>query len=264
MDAFIYSNKLSKYSGTTYSGLMHVTDWFPTMLTMANIKFTPSAGMELDGVDQSDAMKLGDKYNARETMVYNMYMNVDDEDFDIYTNSNVAVRNKQFKLIHAYTDNYCADWYTVSEESDNDDNVAYNGYNYCGQTQSLEGNYVTMLFDLVNDPYETTDLFSDSAYASVKVCGLIFDLYILILIYFRLSCMESLKSTHPQSYRTTTTLVSLLDHFRTGRATITLFNPSRLILVIQVVLRGVMPRTSCLLLYKCFDCLDKRDCKNVH
>lgn len=177
MDAFIYSNKLSKYSGTTYSGLMHVTDWFPTMLTMANIKFTPSAGMELDGVDQSDAMKLGDKYNARETMVYNMYMNVDDEDFDIYTNSNVAVRNKQFKLIHAYTDNYCADWYTVSEESDNDDNVAYNGYNYCGQTQSLEGNYVTMLFDLVNDPYETTDLFSDSAYASVKVCGLIFDLY---------------------------------------------------------------------------------------
>lgn len=170
MDAFVYSNKLSKYAGTTYSGLMHVSDWFPTMLSMAGIKYTASSGMELDGVDQSDAMKLGDKYNARETMVYNMYLNVDDEDFDIYSNANVAVRNKQYKLIHAYVNNYCADWYTATELADSDDAVEYNGVNYCGQVQAMNGTFSTMLFDLLNDPYETNDLFSNSAYSSIKVC----------------------------------------------------------------------------------------------
>lgn len=174
VDAFVYSPQLTKYAGTTYSGLMHVTDWLPTMMTWASLKFTAEPGYELDGFDQSEAMRLGEKYNARENLVYNMYSNVDEEDFDIYSNANVAVRNKQYKLIHSYVDNYCSEWYTASEVADSDDNLAYDGINRCGQEQSMEGTYVTMMFDLVNDPYETTDLFNNTAYASVKVCGNIY------------------------------------------------------------------------------------------
>ena len=54
MDAFIYSPLLpDSIVGSSYDGLMHVSDWFPTMLDLAQISsFTPSQGFEMDGVSQ--------------------------------------------------------------------------------------------------------------------------------------------------------------------------------------------------------------------
>lgn len=40
VDSFIYSPML-KSSGTVYTGLMHVSDWFPTILALAGINYAP-------------------------------------------------------------------------------------------------------------------------------------------------------------------------------------------------------------------------------
>ena len=40
----------------------------------------------------------------------------------------------------------------------------------CPTFASLEGNYTKFLFDLVNDPYEITNLYDDETYADIKVC----------------------------------------------------------------------------------------------
>jgi len=107
VNAFIYSPLLSKYAGTIYSGLFHVSDWFPTLLGFGDISFTAKSDKTLDGIDQSTAMTVG--YNMpddypREYLLYNMYTNVSTQSqFDIYNNSPVAIRNTRYKLLHAYT-----------------------------------------------------------------------------------------------------------------------------------------------------------------
>jgi hypothetical protein len=53
VDSFIYSPLLSSsVQGTDYTGIMHVTDWFPTMLELADISYIPTHGYYLDGVSQ--------------------------------------------------------------------------------------------------------------------------------------------------------------------------------------------------------------------
>jgi arylsulfatase A-like enzyme len=54
VDSFIYSPTLisPELQGTTYNQVMHVTDWFPTMLELADITYTPDDDFALDGVSQ--------------------------------------------------------------------------------------------------------------------------------------------------------------------------------------------------------------------
>ncbi len=187
-----------------------------------------------DGYDQSEAMANPNSTSPRQYLLYNLYNNVSSENFDVYKNAPVAMRNAQYKLIHAYTGNPGSKWYKAEGElqravvvccmqfvlyvvlikiciddiyveveidgvvyicvqfqeaiSDqvrdfstfitctfflstatvgNDDDIST--YTSCSQASSLIGVYETMLFDLVNDPYETTDLFADETYADVKV-----------------------------------------------------------------------------------------------
>ena len=57
MESFIYSPMLPEnVRGGRYEGLYHVSDWFPTILGMVNVKFTPKTGFELDGFDQYNAL----------------------------------------------------------------------------------------------------------------------------------------------------------------------------------------------------------------
>jgi len=57
VDAFISSPLLNAYAGTTYNGLMHITDWFPTILELSGVDYVAKNGYELDGVSQVKAMK---------------------------------------------------------------------------------------------------------------------------------------------------------------------------------------------------------------
>ena len=57
VESFIYSPILPEsVRGGRYEGLYHVSDWFPTILGMVNVKFTPKTGFELDGFDQYEAL----------------------------------------------------------------------------------------------------------------------------------------------------------------------------------------------------------------
>lgn len=194
MDAFVYSPRLTASAGSTYNGLMHVSDWFPTMLGWAGVNYAPLGGHELDGFDHSTAMTLAGSFGEavvdhtlypRQTLLYNMYTNVEGKDFDTSINSPVAIRDKQFKLIHAYTNSKSSEWFSVMDTEGGDDSVS--DLATCSQDDALEGDYVKFLFDLINDPYETTNLYDDPTYSEVKVrifwsnCCYFADLFCIIV-----------------------------------------------------------------------------------
>jgi arylsulfatase A-like enzyme len=156
VDSFIYSPLLSN-SGTTYSGLMHISDWFPTILSLAQITYTPSSGYELDGVSQIDGWT--GKSVPRSTMLYNMYVNIYDYDFNIWTNGSFAVRDTRFKLMHTYDDKDYGDWYSPYDELEDDDDLDTD--NRCAQ-QFLKGKFTYWLFDLQTDPYEKNNLYTST------------------------------------------------------------------------------------------------------
>jgi hypothetical protein len=69
------------------------------------------------------------------------------------------VRFEQYKLIHAY-DNPTASYYVPYEVLAGDDNLESTS---CSQDEAIRtGAYVKMLFDVVNDPTETTNLYEST------------------------------------------------------------------------------------------------------
>ena len=166
VDAFIQSPLIpKKLHGTTYEGLMHVSDWFPTILDLAGIDYTPDDDYKLDGVSQKIGFKYGESSNPREYMLYNYYTNVDARsDFNLNMNAPAAIRDQQFKLIHAFTDNSLSDWYDSDDR--NDDDAAIDESGTCSQSDAMSGTYTKYFFDLKNDPYETTNLYDDDDYQS--------------------------------------------------------------------------------------------------
>ena len=202
VDSFIYSPKL-KSGGTTYTGLMHVSDWFPTMLALAGITYTPDADHPLDGVNQVDGW-LGVR-TPRDTMLYNYYTALTDYSFNIWYNGSFAVRDERFKLMHTYDDSLYGAWYNPTDLVDTDEELTED--NRCAQ-QFLSGDFsvsvsvcclsvcfvriarsvrppLTLpplslslpppppqywLFDLQEDPYETTNLYDSTVdmYTSAK------------------------------------------------------------------------------------------------
>jgi arylsulfatase A-like enzyme len=156
VDSFIYSPLLSN-TGTTYTGLMHISDWFPTILALSQITYVPSSGYELDGVNQLDGWN-GNKI-PRSTMLYNMYTNISDYNFNIWTNGSFAVRDGRYKLMHTYDDKDYGDWYNIDDEIENDDDL--DSGDRCAQ-QFVKGKFTYWFFDLQNDPYETTNLYTST------------------------------------------------------------------------------------------------------
>lgn len=151
MDALVYSPLIPPDSrGQLYDGIMHVSDWFPTLLALASITYTPAAGYSLDGVSHKDAWHYGSEYNLREYLLYNFYYNVNNEEFEMWTSGPVAIREKDFKLIHAYTGNPSADWFSYDEREAGDDSLMHT--ETCSQGDFLYGNFSYFLFNLTEDP----------------------------------------------------------------------------------------------------------------
>ena len=61
--AFVHSKLLAdSVQGTSYRGLMHVTDWLPTLMHLASGGMwagTPLSGKEVDGIDMWPALAAG-------------------------------------------------------------------------------------------------------------------------------------------------------------------------------------------------------------
>jgi arylsulfatase A-like enzyme len=166
VDAFVYSKKFNDENrGTSYNGLFHVSDWFPTILTMAGITYTPEEGYELSGYDQFSSMTSikGDD-SPRTEMLYNYYYNPADPNADTETVWNsvpMAVRTSQYKLMHTYDSSTAGGYYSVDYTYDNDDALVQE-FMGCTQEAAQTGTFTYYLFDLVNDPYETTNLYDSS------------------------------------------------------------------------------------------------------
>jgi hypothetical protein len=66
VDSFIYSNSLipSSARGSSYDGIMHVSDWFPTILDLADITYTAPTDYTLDGVSQKKGWFKGSSQNG--------------------------------------------------------------------------------------------------------------------------------------------------------------------------------------------------------
>jgi arylsulfatase A-like enzyme len=187
VDAFVYSPLLaSSQQGTQFNGLMHVSDWFPTILEMTGVPYTPRSGYELDGVSQLQAWSTG--VPARTEMLYNSVHNVKNKGFDMMTNGWFAVRNEQYKLAHYFNSAYYAQWYDPATQNadDGESNISE-----CAATSSyaFDGDFTYALFDLVNDPYEKVNLYDDAKYASVKE-----ELYALVDKYNSKSGEDVVKS----------------------------------------------------------------------
>jgi hypothetical protein len=166
VDSFIYSPLLdSRVRGSVYSGIMHVSDWFPTILELANVQYTPAVGHEFDGYSQFSAMTGVSTTNPREFLLYNMYVNVQKESFSMYGNSALAIRDKRYKLIHAFINNPSSQWYTFAMPNADDGDMTSGS---CPQFLALVGGYNYFLFDLATDPNETKNLFNIVAYSTIK------------------------------------------------------------------------------------------------
>jgi arylsulfatase A-like enzyme len=152
VDSFIYSPLLSN-GGTNYTGLMHISDWFPTILALANIEYTPSDDYKLDGINQLDGWK--GTSTPRTVLLYNMYIDITDYNFNIWYNGSFAIRDEKYKLMHTYDDPDYGDWFYPDTTLDDD---SIDNENRCAQ-QFVKGVFTYWLFDLVNDPYETTNIY---------------------------------------------------------------------------------------------------------
>ena len=96
---------------------MHISDWFPTLLSLVDASYSPSTSNTLDGVDHSSAW-FDSSLTPRSKMVYNIYQHVSDYEMDIWVNASFAVRNSRFKLLHTYSDGDYGGWYPSSYKLD--------------------------------------------------------------------------------------------------------------------------------------------------
>jgi len=160
--------------------LVHISDWFPTFLSWAGASHL-TEGLELDGIDQSEALLL--RTRVRKSVVLEMYSSNDSHD----QTESVALRIGPYKIIQGHFRD--SEWYSepVSDMVNSTDKSWYPRmleiivriYEWIfgnGPTDILphgvllniflfnhyiaknEGKVKTLLFNLEDDPNETTDL----------------------------------------------------------------------------------------------------------
>jgi hypothetical protein len=175
VDAFIYSPLIEEsVRGRDYAPVFHVSDWMPTLLDVAGVSYTPNEDFSLDGVSHADNLIADDEdiVEVRSSMLYNLYTNInsqlrDGSSWNMWSTAPLAIRSSQYKLIHAYDDNSYSSWYSqASKDADDDNSLAVSAT--CSQTDTLTGNYTYFLFDLINDPNETTNLYDNEDYEDIK------------------------------------------------------------------------------------------------
>ena len=67
---FIHAPHILKHNKVVSNNLVHITDWMPTILSMAGYAGNPSEDLALDGIDQWKA--INNNVSIRDEMVYNL------------------------------------------------------------------------------------------------------------------------------------------------------------------------------------------------
>lgn len=148
--AFINHAKMKKKTkGSTYDGLVHITDFFTTITEFAGLDDVSSDGQSLL---KDNGKKLSNKF---------------DRDHVIFSAAGEYFENNAAVIFTQDTKHFK---YAISPEV-----FSYiAGYTNSWELGESEGPF---LFDLSNDPLETTNLFSDPAFAAAVQTGK----YIVIL-----------------------------------------------------------------------------------
>jgi hypothetical protein len=130
-------------------------------------------GYELDSKDHSNIMTMSPSRKlavspARDYLLYNLYWDVEGQNFTLLGhNAPFAIRDSQYKLMHTYVGNKQDQWYPTNDTVRSDDDFTTEAS--CSQDGALTGTFTKMLFDLVNDPYEETNLYNEDGYDDIKV-----------------------------------------------------------------------------------------------
>jgi len=150
------TSPLIKNGGTVNNGFMHVSDWFPTLVGLAG---GDTAGLNLDGFDVWQSISNGDP-SPRTELLHNIdpletrgsRLNISNFDNRVAA----AIRVGNWKLITG--GQRFGSWFSPPEDTDlqtvpNPDPKSKNIW----------------LFDISNDPYETTDLFESNPDKAVEL-----------------------------------------------------------------------------------------------
>lgn len=130
----VYSKNLFKTPGTVYNGMMHIVDWFPTLMTLVGGKTPPG----IDGVSQWESLVNGGT-SPRTEFVYNI-----DE-----INQNAAIRVGDWKLIQGSAGNRNG-WYPPPQLS----NFVMESKDFLAWPENYS------LFNINEDPLEMQDVAS--------------------------------------------------------------------------------------------------------
>ena len=146
--------------GGNYTQLMHITDWFPTIIEgMIGINISSlHLNYTIDGVNQWNGIIGSDKsindsyFHYRDTIFY---------DHDIYNEkpaNNTALRHKWYKILNGTGNTYSSEfgWANCNISSNT---VPFNA----GELYTSRP-----LYDLQSDPYEYWDLSNNSAYNNIS------------------------------------------------------------------------------------------------
>ena len=145
--SFVHSPLLGR-PGRVSRAVIHVTDWFPTVLRLAGAP--AEAEDELDGVDQWEAISQGEP-SARTELVYNI---------DVEKRPSAAIRVGDFKLIWGYPGSKNG-WYPEPGVTElwplTSTQLVPARYREVGEHR-WTGYNTTWLFDLSSDPTEHVNL----------------------------------------------------------------------------------------------------------
>ena len=133
--AFIYSKMFENSMGYNYTGLFHVTDWYPTIIHMIN-ELTHNNETNLNYLDELDGINQWNSIINNETSMRNeILINIDP------ISNNSAIRWNQWKLLQGISP---GKWYPMTDEHE--------------MIIKNNSEYPIYLFDVLSDPNEYNDI----------------------------------------------------------------------------------------------------------
>ena len=114
-------------------------------------------GYDLDGHDMYASLTAG-AASSRTHVLVNYYYDPAQPTNTHWNNVPVAIRNNQYKLVHTFEEKSAAEWYGATIMMASDDKIS-EAPTCTVEAATSDGAFKYYLFDLVNDPKETVNLY---------------------------------------------------------------------------------------------------------